>query len=106
MPQSKRAKNKTRQQSKKRLLAETSQQSDGQLMESAVTEIQPSQPDSAFDKPFPAETHQRFQLLPNEFIKTQNELEEQVAERRERMVYADSIECRVGYNSLLRLLGH
>lgn len=36
----------------------------------------------------------------------ENQLEEFFAQHRERNVYADSIECRVGYNSLIRLLGH
>lgn len=60
----------------------------------------------SFDKPFLAEVHERFQLPPDQFIESQNQLEERNTEQRERMVYADSIECAAGYNSLIRLLSH
>jgi hypothetical protein len=74
--------------------------------ENSSTELQVEEKDGSFDKPLPAEVHERFQLPPDQFIESQNHLEEVKAEQRERMVYADSIECAVGYNSLIRLLGH
>ena len=76
------------------------------LQENTSTEVQAKKKDGGFDKPFPAEVHARFQLPPDQFIESQNQLEDAKAEQRERMVYADSIECAVGYNSLIRLLGH
>ncbi|MGA9996643.1 MAG: hypothetical protein WBP93_14595 [Pyrinomonadaceae bacterium] len=105
MPRSKKVKSNSRQPAAEKVVIETSEQLSNQLTEAPAIEVQPQQ-ESAFDKPFPDEAHQRFQLPPEQFIETQNRLEDQLAERREQMVYADSIECRIGYNSLLRLLGH
>ena len=98
MPQKKREKKASTNQ--------VAEQADEQPQENSSTKLQATDNDNSFDKPFPAEVHERYQLPPDQFIKSQNQLEEQKAEQRERMVYADSIECAVGYNSLIRLLGH
>lgn len=73
--------------------------------ENISMELQTAHKGGSFNEPLPAEVHERFQLPPEKFIEAQNELEERFAEQRERMVYADSIESAVGYNSLIRLLG-
>lgn len=98
MPQNKRMKKDSKKQAK--------EQASEQSQESPSTKLQPQQNDSGFDKPFSAEVHERFQLQPEQFIESLDHLEELKAQQRERMVYADSIECAVGYNSLIRLLGH
>jgi hypothetical protein len=74
--------------------------------EIASTELQTEEKGGSFDQPLAAEVHERFQLPPDQFIESQNQSEELKAQQRERMVYADSVECAVGYNSLIRLLGH
>ncbi len=77
-----------------------------QSQENASVELQAGKKGGSFDQPLPAEVHERFQLPPDQFIESQNQLEELNTQQRQRMVYADSIECAVGYNSLIRLLGH
>lgn len=95
MPRNKNSKNKAKAQ-----VNEHSQ-------ENTSTELQPQEKASGVAvRPFPAEVHERFQLPPEQFSESQNQLEELKAQQRERAVYADSIECAVGYNSLIRLLGH
>jgi predicted Zn-dependent protease with MMP-like domain len=54
---------------------------------------------------FPKDTSERYKLLPEEFADVQNAIETVQAEQRQIEVHADSIESRVGYNSLIRLLG-
>jgi hypothetical protein len=98
MPKSKRTKKNSKKQAE--------EQANEQLQETPSADLQPQQKDSVFEKPFAAEVHERFQLPPDQFIESQNQLEEVIAKQREQMVYADSIECAVGYNSLIRLLGH
>jgi hypothetical protein len=90
---------------KKASANQAAEQAGEQPQENSSTGLQATDKGGPFDKPFPAEVHERFQLPPDQFIESQNQLEERNAERRERMVYADSIECTVGYNSLIRLLG-
>jgi hypothetical protein len=68
--------------------------------------LQPAEESRAVVQPLPAEVHERFRLPPDQFIDSQDRLEEAKAEHRRRLVYADSVEGRVGYNSLIRLLGH
>ncbi len=77
-----------------------------QPLENASTELQTKEQGDISVKPLPSEVHERFQLPPDQFAELQNRLEEVKARQREQMVYADSIECAVGYNSLIRLLGH
>jgi hypothetical protein len=91
---------------KKTLKDQPAAQADGQAQENSSTEIQVADKDGAFAQPYPPEVHERFQLPPGEFIESQNQLEEFNAKQRKRMVYADSIESAVGYNSLIHLLGH
>lgn len=71
-----------------------------------TTERPAEQKSGKFDQGLPAEVHERFQLPPDQFAESQDQLEELKAEQRGRMVYADSVESAVGYNSLIRLLGH
>lgn len=91
---------------KKDLENQAEEQVSEKSVESTSTELQAKETGGSFDEPLPAEVHERFQLPPDQFSESQNQLEEAKAARRERMVYADSIECAVGYNSLIRLLGH
>ncbi|MDX6269894.1 MAG: hypothetical protein QOD28_1117 [Acidobacteriota bacterium] len=98
MPRNKKAKKDSESQAKEQV-SEASP-------ENISTELQVEEKGGSFDKPLPAEVHERFQLPPDQFIELQNQLDEVKAARRERMIYADSVECSVGYNSLIRLLGH
>lgn len=98
MPQNKRLKKDSKNQA--------AEQVSEQSQENAATELPAEKKGGAFDQPLRAEVHERFQLPPDQFKESQNQLEELSAQQRERRVYADSMECRVGYNSLLRLLGH
>ncbi|HJR07734.1 MAG TPA: hypothetical protein VJ842_10770 [Pyrinomonadaceae bacterium] len=91
---------------KKALKNQAEDQVSEQSPENTSTELQVEEKGGAFDQPLPAEVHERFQLPPDQFVESQNQLEELTAKQRERMVYADSIESAVGYNSLIRLLGH
>jgi hypothetical protein len=85
---------------------QAAEQAGEQPQENSPAGLQVMDKSGSFDKPFPTEVHERFQLPPDQFIESQNQLEELNAEQRERMIYADSIECAAGYNSLIRLLGH
>ncbi|MCA1624989.1 MAG: hypothetical protein LC778_14555 [Acidobacteria bacterium] len=95
---------------KKRVKKDSKNQAAEQVGEQAQgntsTEIQAEKKGGSFDQPLPAEVHQRFQLPPDQFIESQDQLEELKAAQRQRRVYADSVESAVGYNSLIRLLGH
>lgn len=53
----------------------------------------------------PKRTVEQFKLPPDQFNKTQDKIELLESEEREQIVFANSIESRVGYDSLLRLLG-
>jgi hypothetical protein len=84
------------------------------------TEIQPAETQlklptkSSLDKTlmskksgeFSPEVYERFKSSPDQFITSQNQLEDCNAAHREVAVYADSVESVVGYNSLIRLLSH
>ncbi len=91
---------------KKDSMAQIESQVLAQPPEQTSTEPQGEKKDDPFESPLPPEVHARYQLPPKQFIESQNQLEASQAEQRERMVYADSLESCVGYNSLLRLLGH
>lgn len=91
---------------KKVLKNQAGEQASEQLQENTPTNLQPQEKDDSFNQPLLAQVHERFQLPPDEFVEAQNQLEELNAERREQTVYADSIESQVGYDSLIRLLGH
>lgn len=54
---------------------------------------------------FPKDSIEQHKLPPEQFANVQNALEEQRREDRELRVYANSIESRIGYDSLIRLLG-
>lgn len=54
---------------------------------------------------FPKETVERYKLPPKKFAAVQNAVEAYQFEDREVKVYADSIESRIGYDSLIRVLG-
>ncbi|HXG82564.1 MAG TPA: hypothetical protein VNI84_00930 [Pyrinomonadaceae bacterium] len=49
-------------------------------------------------------TSEIYKLMPEEFAEVQNKLQAVQAENRQITVYADSIENRIGYDSLLRVL--
>ncbi len=53
---------------------------------------------------FPKEEKDLFQMMPEEFAKVQNAIEEYQAENRKVAVNGDSIESFLGYDSLIRLL--
>lgn len=55
---------------------------------------------------FPKEFSERYKLKPKEFANVQNAIDEYQREDREIKVFANSIESRVGYNSLHRVLGN
>ncbi len=54
---------------------------------------------------FPKKYKDRLQTMPDEFENAQNAIEAFQAEQREVEVYGDSLECFIGYDSLLRVLG-
>ncbi|MGB8509756.1 MAG: hypothetical protein WCD76_15340 [Pyrinomonadaceae bacterium] len=97
MPRAKRVKKEAQTQAEEHVSEESS--------ENTSTDLQAKE-NGKFDQPLAAAVHERFQLPPEQFIESQNQLEEAHVQQRERMVYADSVECAVGYNSLIRLLGH
>lgn len=55
---------------------------------------------------FPKDKFKHFQSAPKLFKRTLKAIAEYKAQMREQTVYADSIESHVGYESLVRLLGH
>lgn len=55
---------------------------------------------------FPKEISEQYKLPPEQFSEIQNSLEEFEREDREIQVFANSIESKVGYNSLVRVLGN
>ncbi len=48
--------------------------------------------------------YERFKLMPDEFINSQNEIENAFNQKRQRIVYADSFENACGYDSLIRII--
>ena len=54
---------------------------------------------------FPKQYKDQLQMMPDDFENVQNAIEALQAEQREVAVYGDSLECFVGYGSLLRVLG-
>ena len=54
---------------------------------------------------FPKENFKRYQMMPHQFKKTKNAIDEYEKQERKRAVFVNSIESVVGYNSLLRTLG-
>ncbi len=55
---------------------------------------------------FPKEQSELYKLPPDVFANVQNAIEAAQSEDREIKVYADSIESRIGYDSLIRVLGN
>lgn len=53
---------------------------------------------------FPKKKIDRLQLMPDDFNDAENAIEEYLAEKREIEVNADSLESRLGYDSLLRIM--
>jgi hypothetical protein len=74
--------------------------------ESATVSLEAQRADGRVSPSPPSDDSMRFSLQPEQFVESQNQLEEQKAEWRRRVVYADSVESAIGYNSLIRLLGH
>jgi len=97
MPQSKRVKKHSKSQT---------EQVVEKLSENAPAELQPQEKGDLADRPLSAAVHARFQLPPDQSVKSQDAIEEAHAQHCEQMVYADSIESMIGYDSLIRLLGH
>lgn len=91
---------------KKGAANQPAEQIEGSAQENTSTALRAVEVPRAVVQPLPTEVHERFRLPPEQFSETQNQLEELSAEQRKRMVYADSVESAVGYNSLIRLLGH
>lgn len=54
---------------------------------------------------FPKEKFKHFQMMPHQFVKTRNAIDEYEKQERRTAVFANSIESVVGYNSLIRTLG-
>lgn len=94
----------------KKVNKDSESQTEGQVseqsQENTSIELQVKEKNGSPDQQLPTTSHERFQLPPDEFIESQNQLEELKFDQRERRVYADSVECAVGYNSLIRSLGH
>jgi hypothetical protein len=77
-----------------------------ELAETGETEIEEStttQPAVA-KTDIPQRTVEQFKLPPDKFAEVQNEIEAAKSQERQQIVYANSIESHVGYDSLLRLL--
>jgi hypothetical protein len=53
---------------------------------------------------FPKEHIDQMQLMPDEYSIVRNAIEEYLQERRQVPVYSNSLECLVGYDSLLRVM--
>jgi hypothetical protein len=54
---------------------------------------------------FPAEQIEQLQLMPDDFKQLQNAIDEYLEEIRQVAVFSDSLECFIGYDSLLRVMG-
>jgi hypothetical protein len=55
---------------------------------------------------FPEDVAERYKLPPEEFVEVQDAIEAYQAEDREILIYANSIESKIGYDSLIRVLGN
>ncbi|MDQ3132857.1 MAG: hypothetical protein M3Q99_19070 [Acidobacteriota bacterium] len=79
-----------------------------QLPETGEMEIQKQATETQPAKTvrFPKEQSELYKLPPDEFANVQNALEAAQSEDREIVIYANSIESRIGYDSLIRVLGN